>query len=199
MGKTIPVNGTRAALQFLVAEFAVARHLLRKFSMNRSPQQKPRTRAFTLIEVMLGGAFIALAFIGMVQVIISGSNMLDLSRKQTIAAQIIHTELDQVKLYDWTTVNGWASTSSTISIDTLSGSDAVSSSRFGYPELQTLKNVAKGFTVVRTVTAISGRADMVTIKFTVTWTSNLSTKKTFSRYGTTNFGKNGLFVTYKRA
>ena len=170
--------------------------------MPRCVHSTKRIRAFTLLEVMLAATMLALAFIGTAQVIISGSNMLDMSRKQSIAAQIIHTEIDQIKLYEWTAVNSWNATSSTIDLNsalTTSYSASGSSFLFGYPELLTLQNVAKNFTIVRTVAATSGRTDMKTITFTVTWKSNLATGKTFSRSGTTYFGKNGLFVTYKRS
>ena len=168
-----------------------------------------QTRAYTLLEVMLAATLLGLAFVGMTQVIISGSNMLDMSRKQTIATQIIHAEIEQVRLQKWTTVNGLIGTSSTVDIGTLTSTNSLSSSTFGYPELMTFKNIAKNFTAVRVVSYVSGRTDMVAITFTVTWKSNMRTGdlvggvivpgKSFSRTGTTYFSKNGLFVSYQKS
>ncbi len=166
--------------------------------MRPRAQSKRRIEAFTILEVALAATALLLAIAGTAQVIMSGAAMLDMSRKQTIAAQIIHTEIDQVHLCDWSTVNNWNGTSATISVDTLSSSDATSASRFGYPELLSLKNVAKGFTMVRTVTSVGSRSDMVAVQFTITWKADMTTGKSFSRSGTTYFGKNGLSLTYQR-
>ena len=48
-----------------------------------------RKKAFTLLEVMMAAAFLLAGVRGMTQVLISGSEMIDVSRKQTIATQII--------------------------------------------------------------------------------------------------------------
>src|SRR4051794_11039975 len=62
------------------------------------------SRAFTLVEVMFATAVLALAVIGMIQAVVSGSEMLDVSRKQTIAAQIIHGQIDNVRLCNWSQI-----------------------------------------------------------------------------------------------
>src|SRR6185369_1083756 len=109
------------------------------------------------------------------QVVISGSEMLDVSRKQTIATQIIHSEIDKMHLSDWTTVNALPS-SATVTINT------------------SLSTISTGFSCTRTVSSV--RTDMKKITFTVTWTGN--TGRSYSRTGSTYFGKNGLYVTYQR-
>ncbi len=130
----------------------------------------------------------------MMQVIVSGTEMIDVSRKQTIAAQIIHSEIDRLHLSDWTTVNAMAA-SSTIQIDSLN-----SSSTFGYPELVTFQSITKGFTVTRTITTV--KTELKKITFTVQW-SGVALKgsgaRTYTRSGSTYFGKNGLYVTYQRS
>jgi hypothetical protein len=155
------------------------------------------TEAFTIIEVALAASVMLLGIVGMFQVIISGTEMIDVSRKQTIAAEIIHSEIDRLHLSDWTTVNAMAA-SSTIQIDTLS-----SSSTFGYPELTTFQSVTKGFSVTRTITTV--KTDLKKITFSVTWSGvaligsdSNRTARTYTRTGWTYFGKNGLYVTYQR-
>lgn len=167
--------------------------------MPRVPQSRRRIRAFTLFEVALAASALLMTIAGTAQVIFSGAAMLDMSRKQTIAAQIIHTLIDQARLNDWSTVYNWTFIDpTTVQMNTLSSSNTLALNSFGYPELVTLKTVAKNFSVRRTTSLVSGRSDMVAITFTVTWISNMTTGKTFSRKGTTYFGKNGLTLTYQR-
>jgi Tfp pilus assembly protein PilV len=142
------------------------------------PGRAPRGRrsAFTLVEVMMGAIVMIAGIVGMMQVVMSGSEMLDVSRKQTIATQIIHSEIDKMHLSDWTTVNALPSSAS-ITINT------------------SLSTISTGFSCTRTVSVV--RTDMKKITFTVTWTGN--TGHSYSRTGSTYFGKNGLYVTYQRS
>ena len=115
--------------------------------MPRVAQFNRRNRAFTLFEVALGASALLMTIAGTAQVIFSGAAMLDMSRKQTVAAQIIRTMIDQARLNDWSTVYGWYSAESpnsptTVQMNTLSSSDTLALGSFGYPELVTLKTVA---------------------------------------------------------
>lgn len=167
--------------------------------ITRVAQPNRRIRAFTLFEVALAASALLMTIAGTAQVIFSGAAMLDMSRKQTVAAQIIHTLIDQARLNDWSTVYNWTFLDpTTVQLNTLSSSNTLALNSFGYPELVTLKTVAKDFSVRRSTSLVSGRTDMVSITFTVTWISNMTTGKTFSRKGTTYFGKNGLTLTYQR-
>lgn len=58
------------------------------------------------MEVGLAATVLALTLTGMIGVIESGSQMLDLSRKQTLAAQILHSEIDQLRLQSWMAIAG---------------------------------------------------------------------------------------------
>lgn len=167
--------------------------------MARGSPISKRTRAFTLFEVTLAASALLMTIAGTAQVIFSGAAMLDMSRKQTVAAQMINTLIDQARLNDWSTVYGWRTIDpTTVQLNSLSTSNTLTNSSFGYPELVTLKTVAKNFSVQRSTSLVGGRTDMVAITFTVTWISNMTTGKTFSRKGTTYFGKNGLSLTYQR-
>src|SRR3954470_11562391 len=133
--------------------------------------------AFTLVEVMIAAGVMLAGIVGMVQVVISGSEMLDVARKQTIAMQIIHSQLDDIRLGDWTTVNALPTSSTSITINS------------------SLSTVATGFTCSRSISTV--KSNMKQVTFTVTWTSN--TGRRYTRSGSTYVGKNGLYVTYQRS
>jgi Tfp pilus assembly protein PilV len=143
---------------------------------------------FTLVEVMIAAAVMVLTIVGMIQVVVSGSEMLDVARKQTIAMQIIHGQLDQIRLKDWTEV-GALSASRSVSVE--AGDDTTNAFVFG----TNLPAIAKGFQCSRTITTV--RTDLKQITYTVTWKGN--TGRNYSRTGSTYVGRNGLYVTYQRS
>lgn len=137
-----------------------------------------RTDGVTLVEVMMAAVVMVAAIVGMLQVLTSGSEMLDVSRKQTIATQIIRFEIDKLHLENWTTVSAYSTSAAgtVLTVDT------------------SFSTVASGFTIRRYVSVV--RTDMRKITFTVAWRGN--TGRSYLRTGTTYFGKNGLYVTYQR-
>jgi type II secretory pathway pseudopilin PulG len=151
--------------------------------------------AFTLIEVMFAAAVLALGLIGMIQAVVSGSQMLDVARKQTIAAQIIHGQIDNVRLSNWTQVGALA-TPRTVKVDASdNGGDQSANVSAGFVFGSNLPTVSKDFTCTRTITTV--RTDLKQITFTISWTGN--TGRTYTRSGSTYVGKNGLYVTYQRS
>ena len=146
--------------------------------MQTHAQKRPQIAGVTLVEVMMAAALLAMSVMGMIQAVTYGSQMLDVSRKQTIAAQILRTEIDKLHLADWTVVSGYATTATSLTLDS------------------SFAGVANGFTVSRTAVLVSGRTDFKIITFTVAWKGN--TGRSYSRSGSTYFGKNGLHVTYRQ-
>jgi Tfp pilus assembly protein PilV len=146
----------------------------------------PRTGGFTLVEVMMAAVIMVLAIVGMIQVIVSGSEMLDISRKQTIAMQVIHGQMDNIRRSDWTQVTALA-TSVTVDVD---GGD-----QSGFVFGTALPTITKGFRCTRTISDV--RTDLKQVTFTVTWTGN--TGRSHTRSGSTYVGKNGLYVSYQRS
>ncbi|MEJ1972725.1 MAG: prepilin-type N-terminal cleavage/methylation domain-containing protein [Lacunisphaera sp.] len=69
-----------------------------------SPSRLRRTKGFTIIEVMMAAVILVVGFMGMIQAITIGSEMLATARRQTLAAQIITHEIEQLRLKDWSTV-----------------------------------------------------------------------------------------------
>ena len=134
-------------------------------------------KAFTILEVMMATAVMIAGVMGMVKVIISGSMVLDMSRKQTIATQIIHSEIDKLHLSDWTTVSALPTSATAITINS------------------SLQGVSQGFTCTRTISTVKTNMKMIT--FTVQWTGN--TGHPYQVSGSTYFGNNGLYVTYRKS
>ncbi len=140
-------------------------------------------RAFTLFEVMLAAGVMATGLMGMMQVVVSGSEMLDVARKQTLATNIIHTQIDQ---YRASIPSDWSQVSTGTTAITLSST--------------TFSAVTSGFTCTRVVAnAVINGTTVTTMKkvtYTVTWTG--VTGRSHSRTGVTYIGKFGLHVALQR-
>lgn len=142
--------------------------------MISQPQRTP-VGGFTLIEVMLAAAIMLAGIVGMMQVITSGSEMLDSSRKQTIATRIMHGEIEKIRATDWTQLESLPATQ-----------DVALNSSF--------EAVGQGFRCSRAISTV--RTGMKQITYTVSWTGN--TGRPYSRTSSTYVGKNGLYVAYQR-
>ena len=143
---------------------------------------------FTLVEVALAATILLVGFAGMAEALIIGSEMLDTARKQTIAAQIMQTEIDYLRLKDWTTIQYLTSTSP----------DYLSSSV--YPEFAqtSLASFAgTSFTFARQVNYPDPHSNLRWITMTVSWTS--ITGKPHSRSSNIYLGKYGLNVSYQKS
>jgi Tfp pilus assembly protein PilV len=163
--------------------------------------RRPRQEAFTIVEVMMAAVVMLAGVVGMMQVIVSGSEMIDVSRKQTIATQIIHSELDRIRL----TTYAQLSDGSTAILLADAASPENTSARYtrtAYPELWTTLT-GSSFTCTRTISSV--RTDLKKIVFTVTWLGNTNrvtgatNSRQYTRSGSTHFGRNGLYVTYQRS
>src|SRR5438105_11875920 len=110
-----------------------------------SKAHRPGAVAFTLVEVMMAAAVTIAAIVGMIQVVISGSEMLDVSRKQTVAMQVIHAQIDNIRLSNWTTVNALPTASTAVTIQT------------------SLQSLSTNFTCNRTISLV--RTDLKQITF----------------------------------
>lgn len=152
----------------------------------------PRRRSgFTLVEVMVAAGVMVLGMVGMIHVITQGSQMLDLARKQTVAMQIIHGQIENIRLMTWTQVNNL---DADITVWVRESDDAYNRSE-GFDFGTNITAVSTGFRCRRVITTV--RTDLVQVAYTVTWTGN--TGRSFSRTSSTYLGKNGLYVTYQRS
>jgi Tfp pilus assembly protein PilV len=133
--------------------------------------------AFTLVEVLMAAVIMLVGVVGMIDAIKIGSELLDLSRKQTIAIQIIHSEIDRVRLSTWTDIQQLPATAN------------YDLSNTGF------QGISQGFSCTRVVSDV--RADLKKITYTVTWKGN--TGRSYGRSSSTYVGKNGLYVAYQRS
>ena len=103
---------------------------------------------------MLAAVVMALALVGMIQVIVSGSEMLDVARKQTIAMQVIHGQIEQIKLRSWSEISALPATR-TVWVD---GSDHGGSQSWNINASfifgNNLPKLAQKFQCTRTVTSV---------------------------------------------
>lgn len=146
------------------------------------------------MEVALAATVLALTLVGMIEVIETGSRVLDLSRKQTIAEQIIRSEMDQLRLQSWATI---LILPAAVTPLTTTGSAPTAAAPLyldpAFPSTFTCKyqslpvNDASGAPV----------NNLVQVTFYVSWTG--MTGGTYTRIGTTYVGKNGLILSYQRS
>ena len=108
-------------------------------------QRPPSTSegGFTLVEVLLAAVVMLAGIVGMMQAITSGTEMLDVSRKQTEVTQIIHGKIEEIRVKDWTQL-----------------------SAFPTPETVAVGN----YSITRTISTV--RDDLKQITYTVTWTGS---------------------------
>jgi Tfp pilus assembly protein PilV len=152
-------------------------------------------KAFTLIEVMLAATIMLAGVVGAIQVLVSGSEMLETSRKQAAALQIIDSELARVRMKDlsgtWSTSLPSGLPNGTTTINLLTSRYPSSSASY-----TDFRNVIQNFTCTRIVGFAMGRTDYKQVTITVNWTNHNG--RTYTRSGTTYVGKNGLYVSYQR-
>ena len=162
------------------------------------------------MEVAVASTVLALTLVGMIGVIESGSQMLDLSRKQTIAGQILHGEMDETRQLSWTTVSSFPAGPTTLS--TTTGDPNYDPMLVALAQQLGWSVPFTGFpyTVTRTVACILPASDpdlmpspyssppiILQVTFTASWTG--VTGLSYSRSSTTYVSQNGLPVAYQRS
>ena len=148
--------------------------------------------AFTIAEVMVAAVVLLIAVVGLFEAVTVGAGMLNVSRKQTIALQIIRTEIEAVHLNSaWTSTPPADGTVGPVAVDTITNL-----SPLGYPELTSQRNLGKGYTVTRIISPVrSGANWLKKVTFTVTWTE--AAGRTYTRTGYTYCAKNGFNALYQ--
>jgi hypothetical protein len=189
--------------------FRLLRHESPSFPTLPNDYKLKPSGAFTIMEVAMAATVLALTLVGMIGAIESGTQMLDLSRKQTIAGQILHGEMDEVRQLSWTTVSAYPAGPTTLAMTTgdpnydpmlvaLAQQLGWSTPYAGYP-----------FTVTRTVACVQpaqlnlmpspyvNTPLVLQVTYTVSWTG--VTGLSYSRSSTTYVSQNGLPVAYQRS
>lgn len=170
-------------------------------------RRRPANAGFAIIDVAMGATILVVGFVGLIQAVTIGTEMLDTSRKQLVAQQLVDHEIERMRMADWSTLGTLgAGTTYTIGVNTtgtaLTGTNT-SKARFALANYNTtatddylaLMAVAKGFTL--TATAVIERTDYRSVTYTVTWTGVTGRSHTWICIAT--FGKYGLQTSYQKA
>lgn len=146
-----------------------------------SPPQGPFFRrrgekGFTIVEVTMAAAVMALALTSSIIVLQHGFKMLDVARGTTLASQVLQSEMESLRLKSWSAIEAL-------------GNDKYYTTVFTSDTDTTL---AEKYPVTRTVTSIS--SDIREITLSVTWESydGRSHTRTFR----TQYCKDGLYDYY---
>lgn len=121
-----------------------------------------RFSGFTLIEVMLAALVMALGIATALTALQFGLRATDTARNMTLAGQIMQSEIEILRLQNWSQISALPASESvdpSTTITTGSGSSLDS----------TLSTIASRFQVTRAVADFSGRTDIKLITLTVRW------------------------------
>lgn len=165
---------------------------------------------FTLIEVGMGALILVVGFIGLIQAITLGTQMLDTARKQQIAMQIADAEIEWLRAQNDTFILGLSAAAS-MSVDLTGTATPSSDANFHLWDNPALLAQAKGFTVRMTHTTVRSNFEKVT--YVITWTGatgrdyyrrtdtdsdgvvDAAHSRTFEVY----FEKNGLRLSFQKS
>lgn len=73
--------------------------------MNPNPPSRLAVRAFSLIEVMIGSALAAMVFVSIYVGFSGGFGLIQLSRENLRATQIMQDRMETLRLYSWDQIN----------------------------------------------------------------------------------------------
>jgi len=141
-----------------------------------------KTAGFTLLEVGLAGTVLIFGLCSAIISLQRGFQLTDTSRTSVLAAQIMQSEIERLRLMSWADLTN----------PTLIPESEPINLALVYPDSP---EVAKQFTALRTITPCPGReTSMVEIAVTVTWSSidGVNHARTFR----TRYSKNGLYDYY---
>ncbi len=148
--------------------------LLRAGSVKKPFGGRRRRGGFTIVEVMVAAAVMALAITTSITTMQSAFLALDSARNITLAGQIMQGEFEKMRLKNWDTVAAYPTTETTLTIDSAFTSNPAIGNRF---------------TLKRTIAAVN--SDMKEITLTINWRGYDG--RNFSRYYKTYYGRNGLY------
>jgi hypothetical protein len=150
--------------------------------MKITPFMRKGRRAFTVIEVALSATVMAFAIAGSIVVLQAGLKAVDGARNTTLASQIIQSEMERIRLLNWSEVNA------------LPASADIDLSQI-FPASSTTTAMTARFTAARACADVSGKTgEMKSITITVNWIGidNL----THTRSTTGYYCKDGLYDYY---
>lgn len=101
---------------------------------------------------------------------------LDTARNLTLAGQIMANEMEKMRMSDWTTVSGYPTGPTTVTVDSSFTSNPT---------------IATRLALSRSVSTVGGNANMLQLTYTITW--NSYDRRTISRSNTTYYSRYGIY------
>lgn len=148
------------------------------------PVPRLQSRAgFTILEVGMASFVLAMAIATAVTVIQHGLRAVDTARNLTLAGQIMQSEMEILRLQNWTQICALPATATVDPTTTITSGSATALDT-------TLTTIASRFTCTRTVADISGRANIKLITLQVRWSGVDGRPHTVSYQ--TRYAKDGL-------
>jgi type II secretory pathway pseudopilin PulG len=137
-------------------------------------------RAFTLVEVLAASFVMILALGSCLIALQSGLRNIDYGRRLTLAAQVMQSQTESIRLMSWTLVQALPSTATAVNIDSVFAADTT---------------YAKDFSLTQKSLPVSGReTTMREITLVVTWAGAFGSRHT--RTFVTRYCKDGLYDYY---
>jgi hypothetical protein len=163
------------------------------FSMRPRPTSGSRRRAdsaFTIVEVAMSAFVLAFGIASSIIVLQSGFKQIDVARGTTLAAQIIQSEMERLRMMSWTSVSALATAAGSPS-----GQPTGVTVFDGATYFSTNVELAGRYTITRTVAPDSIRPDdIMNITVAVRWQS--FDMRWHQRSFTAIYAKNGLYDYY---
>lgn len=127
-------------------------------------------RAFTIIETMLAASVMALVIATALTALQYGLRATDTARNMTLAGQIMQSEIEIIRLQNWSQIVALQTAQSSPTTPTQIDPSTTITSGTGTRLDATLTAIAGRFTCTRLIADVSGRADIKAITLSVTWT-----------------------------
>lgn len=146
---------------------------------NASARRRRRNSGFTIIEVAMATFIMAFGIATSILGMQAGLKTLDVARNTTLASQVLQSEMERLRLMDWTDIAA-LSASATVDLSAVFTNDPA---------------IAARFTLIRAVSDVSGKVgEMKEILLSVSWTTidGRPLTRTFRTY----YAKDGLYDYY---
>lgn len=135
----------------------------------------------------MAAAVMAFAISSSIVVMQAGFKAIDNARNTTLASQIIQSEMERIRLLNWSDVNALPTTTTPITIPTLFPAETITS--------KFTETLTSRFSAFLTLTPVPGKeSEMRTITIVVTWVGLDGITHTRSTTGT--YCKDGLYDYY---
>jgi type II secretory pathway pseudopilin PulG len=146
--------------------------------------------AFTIIETMLAATVMVMGIATALTALQYGLRATDTARNMTLAGQIMQSEIEILRLQNWSQIVGLQNAQETATTPLRIDPATTISSGSGTALDATLTAIANRFTCTRLVADVTGRADIKTITLNVTWTG--VDGRTHTLVFQTRYAKDGL-------